>query len=93
MTEPSPFRAIGFTAEAENWPLSDAGAAIIAEHNGVPLDKLPPLMRHASCGGMHRWLEALGAHKAAGRQVRDPDGRWWTPARLAAYGDATPPIP
>lgn len=70
------FRKIGFTLHAAVNPLSDNGASIIAEHNGVPLDKLPPLYRYASSSKMREWIEQLGALKAAGLPYRGNDGRF-----------------
>jgi hypothetical protein len=89
--KPCPFRAVGFTADAINYPLSPAGQKIIADHNGVLVDQLPPGFRYSSGPGMHRWIETLGELLLVGACVRDDDGRWWTLARLeAAYGPLEP---
>lgn len=87
MTRPLNFRGVGFTDAAVNYPLSPAGQKVIADHNGVTVDRLPAEFCYSSGPGMRRWIEALGALWLAGACVRDPDGRWWTMKRLeAAYG-------
>ena len=75
---PEQFRHVGFTADAVNYPLSLAGQAIIAEHNGVTVESLPDAFRYSSGPGMHRWIEALGAAKVK----RHPSGRWLLPKEL-----------
>lgn len=70
------FRAVGFTAAAADHPLSEAGCAIIAEHNGVRVEQLPRAFRYSSNAYMHLWIEALGRAKATGRRTRGQDGRW-----------------
>ena len=83
---PCPFRAVGFTWRAGMYPLSAAALAVIAEHNGVAAELLPRGARFASSRAMQVWIEALGAAREAGRIVRDLDGRWFTPSRIAACG-------
>lgn len=80
MTSPSDeeFRKVGFTGEAANWPLSPAGQAIIAAHNGVTVEQLPEAFRYSSNKHMHEWIEALGAAK----EPRHPSGRWLTHKEL-----------
>ena len=78
---PDQFRAIGFTTAAA-FPLSSAGLAIIAEHNGVSIDRLPAAARYSSNAWMHRWIEALGHARIGGRPIRDADGRWHSPKEL-----------
>lgn len=70
------FRAIGFSDNAINFPLSEAGQAIIAEHNGVSVEQLPEAFRYSSNAHMHRWMGALGARKLAGLPTRHESGRW-----------------
>ncbi len=78
-TAPCPFRAVGFTADAANYPLSANGLALIAEFNGVAVDALPLGARHSSSAGMHAWIESLGARKASGQPYRD-SGRLLLPS-------------
>ena len=75
---PEQFRAVGFTADAVNYPLSYAGQCIIAEHNGVSVESLPEAFRYSSGPYMHRWIEALGAVA----NPRHPSGRWLLPREL-----------
>ena len=72
------FRAVGFTAAAANYPLSPAGQAVIAEHNGVTVESLPPAFRYSSGPYMHSWIEALGRAKVN----RHKSGRWLLPHEL-----------
>lgn len=72
---PCPFRAVGFTWQAGAYPLSQAAQAIVAEHNGVPVEKLPRGARNAPNVHMLAWLERLGGRKEAGLPYRR-DGRW-----------------
>jgi hypothetical protein len=81
---PCPFRAVGFTSKAWLHKLSPAGQAIIAEHNGVPVDRLPFAYRYSSGPYMHAWMEALGSRKANGQPTRHESGRWLLPEELAA---------
>jgi hypothetical protein len=81
---PCPYRAVGYSWQAGLYPLSDNGLAIIAEHNGIPADKLPRGARCSSGPGMHRWMEALGALRAAGLPYRHASGRFLLPAEIAA---------
>lgn len=76
------FRAIGYTDEAINYPLSPAGISIIAEHNGVSPDQLPEAARYSSGPYMHKWIEALGSARGLDRTVRDADGRWFGMSEL-----------
>ena len=78
------FRKIGFTDDASYYPLSSAGQAIIAEHNGVTVQQLPEAARYSSGPYMHAWIEALGLRKAAGLPTRHADDRWLLPAELSA---------
>ncbi|MET0439183.1 MAG: hypothetical protein ABW043_16990 [Devosia sp.] len=73
---PCPFRAVGFSGSAGNYPLSTAGKAIIAEHNGVSIDALPFGSRFSSGAHMHRWIEALGERYMATGEYPRRDGRW-----------------
>ena len=79
---PEEFRAVGFTAVAAEYPLSEAGSAIVAEHNGVQLDRMPVAFRYAPNPWMHAWLEDLGRRKAAGLPTRHESGRWLVPGEL-----------
>ena len=81
---PCPFRACGFTWRAGLYPLNAEGQAIIAEHNGTSVDKMPRGWCNSSGPGMHAWIEALGARKAAGEPYRHESGRFLLPAELAA---------
>lgn len=81
---PCPFRTVGFTWKAGLYPLSEAGLAIIAEHNGVRPDQLPRGARNSSSASMHEWIEALGVRKAAGLPTRTQAGdRWLLPTEIA----------
>lgn len=77
------FRKAGFTDAAIDFPLSDAGCAIVAEHNGIAPDQMPPEWRYAPNAYMQRWLDALGTLKMEGRTVRI-EGRWITPIEIYA---------
>jgi hypothetical protein len=79
---PEEFRAVGFTAAAAEFPLSNSAAEIVAIHNGVARIAMPPAFFYAPNAYMRDWLEALGERLARGETVRDPDGRWHTPDRL-----------
>lgn len=76
---PEQFRAVGFTAAAAEFPLSEAGCAIIAEHNGVESAQMPAAFRYAPNPWMHAWIEELGRRKAAGLATRHETGRWLVP--------------
>jgi hypothetical protein len=79
---PCPFRSVGFTWRAGYFPLSRAGQAVIAEHNGVPMEKLPRGARNSSSAGMHRWVERLGHLKTLGLPHRHESGRLLLPAEI-----------
>lgn len=79
---PCPFRSAGYTWKAGFYPLSPSGLSIIAEHNGVPPEKLPRGARNSSGPGMHRWIEELGRRKSAGMPTRHSSGRWLSPSEL-----------
>jgi len=79
---PEEFRAVGFTAAAADHPLSEAGSAIVAEHNGVEPNRMPVAFRYAPNPWMHAWLEELGQRKMAGLPVRHESGRWLIPSEL-----------
>ena len=83
---PEQFRAVGFTANAVNYPLSPAGQAIIAEHNGVTVDRMPEAFRYSSNVYMHAWIEAL----ALAPVRRHPSGRWLLPSELDTPPRTTP---
>jgi len=85
-TPVSRFRKVGFSADAENYPLSDAGLLIVAEHNGIQVEKLMDEFRYAPNPHMQKWLDALGRARLEGHSVRDPDRRWWTRDRLQEIG-------
>lgn len=73
---PCPFRAVGFTWQAGLYPLSAGGLAVIAEHNGVPVEGLPRGARNSSSAYMHKWIERLGDLKALGFPYRHENGRF-----------------
>lgn len=81
---PCPFRAVGFTGSAGAFPLSAGGLSIIAEHNGVPVDKLPRGARNSSSAYTHDWIERLGRLKTEGRPYRHIDGRFLSPREITA---------
>jgi len=78
---PCPFRAVGKTWKAGLLPYSPEGLSVIAQHNGVTVDKLSMPNRHASNPYMQTWMHRLGVAQAAGVDVR-PHGRWLTPEQL-----------
>ena len=80
---PEEFRAVGFTEAAANFPLSEEGIAIVAEHNGVEPDRMPRAFRYAPNPWMRDWLEILGQRKAQGLPTRHESGRWLVPAELS----------
>lgn len=82
--KPCPFRSIGFTAAAAQYPLGADGLEIIAEHNGVTVDRLPFAARFSSGPGMHDWMTRLGSRKAAGLPYRHPSGRFLLPSEIRA---------
>lgn len=69
------FRRAGFTGAACNFPLTPEGAAIVAEHNGLTVEQIPPAWHYAPNAFMRDWLNDLGARKARGEVVRI-NGRW-----------------
>jgi hypothetical protein len=73
------FRDVGFTADAANFPLSRAAQEVVAEHNGVTVERMPEAFKYAPNAYMRDWLEALGS--AATR--RHASGRWLLPRELA----------
>lgn len=77
------FRAVGFTAAAAKYPLSEAGCAIVAEHNGVESEHMPHAFRYAPNPWMHAWIEELGRRRASGMPTRHESGRWLVPSELA----------
>jgi len=78
---PCPFRAIGFTWKAGLNPRTPESLSIVAQHNGVPVDRLPWAMRYAPNPLMLAWTHRLGVMQAKGHDVR-PDGRWLTMKEL-----------
>jgi hypothetical protein len=56
------FRTAGYTREARNYPLSEAGARWVAAFNGVPFDKLPS----AWCYAPNPFMLAMIEEKANG---------------------------
>ena len=69
------FRKSGMTEDALNYPLTEGGVAIVAEHNGVAVEQMPAEWHFAPNAWMQRWLNNLGERKARGEQVRAA-GRW-----------------
>ena len=78
------FRAVGFSNQAINFPLSLSGQQIIAMHNGVHADQLPEAARYSSNAYMHKWIERLGEEMAAGHVVNHDNGAWLTLNELEA---------
>ena len=83
MPTPAEFRAVGFTAAAAQYPLSDNGIAIIADHNGVLPEQLPRAFCYSSNAYMHEWIEALGRAREEGKETRHESGRWLRMNELA----------
>lgn len=78
---PCPFRAVGFTGNAGNHPLSYYGQLAVADHNGITVNQLPRGARFAPNPYMYRWMEALGERIAAGLPHRK-GGRLMLPSEL-----------
>ncbi len=73
---PCPFRAVGFAWQAGNYPLSQDAQRIVAEHNGIPVERMPRGFRNAPNTFMLAWLERLGGRLSAGLPTRHGSGRW-----------------
>lgn len=60
-TTPTPedFRAAGFTADAINYPRTEAGFLWLCKFNGCPPEKAPRAWRYASSKGMLEQVERL----------------------------------
>lgn len=71
---PCPFRAVGKTGDAGNYPYNRQALPIIAEHNGVPIERLSKGMRYASNRYMQVWMAQLGALKLKGLAYRMNSG-------------------
>jgi len=78
---PCPFRAIGYTWKAGLFPGSPQYVSIIAQHNGIAVDKLPWAYRFAPNRPVLDWLHRLGSLQDAGLDVR-PNARWLTMKQL-----------
>ena len=55
---PEEFRATGFTADAVNYPHSEAGFAWLCRFNGIRPDQAPRTWRYASSEQMRTYIQS-----------------------------------
>lgn len=53
-------RQAGFTSDARQFPLSEAGFQWLCHYNGAKPEQAPPAWRYAPNAYMQRWLNLLG---------------------------------
>lgn len=80
------FRKIGFTPDAINYPLTDAGQQVIAMFNGVSVEQMPPEFGYSSNKSMNNWINALGERLTMGLPVKHETGRLLLPSELYIKG-------